>query len=75
MARKGSYQVRARILEVFANGTALAAFANGHTFLAHGGKNSPVAIKDLLPGDDIVVEVTTYDLSKGSVIARFGRAT
>jgi len=73
MARKGMYQVKARVLEVQGNGTARAGLANGHILLVHEGKNSSFGIKDLLPGAEIMVEVTTYDLSKGCVVARCGR--
>lgn len=44
---------------------------NGHTILAHlSGKMRMNRIR-LLPGDDVKVELTPYDLSKGRIIYRY----
>ena len=43
---------------------------NGHSILAHiAGKMRKNYIK-LVPGDEVVVELTQYDLSKGRIVYR-----
>ena len=43
---------------------------NGHSILAHiAGKMRKNYIK-LVPGDEVVVELTPYDLSKGRIVYR-----
>jgi len=44
---------------------------NGHTILAHlSGKMRMYRIR-ILPGDEVKVELTPYDLSKGRIVYRF----
>jgi len=73
MARKGSYFVTARIVGGGSRDTVEAVLANGHRLLAHAEQNCGIRVKDLLPDEEIVIVVSTHDLSKGRIVARINQ--
>lgn len=66
MARQDTIEVEATIVELLPNKIFRARLANGHELLAHGGMDP----NGILPGDKIMLEVSTYDLSKGRITSR-----
>jgi translation initiation factor IF-1 len=73
MARKGSYVVTARIVGAGSRDSVEAVLANGHRLLAHTDQNCGIGVKDLLPDEEIVVVVSTHDLSKGRIVSRINQ--
>ena len=70
MARKGSYVLTARVVGATSRDTVEVVLANGHRLLAHSEKKYEIEVKDLLPDEEIMLLVSTHDLSKGRIIAR-----
>jgi translation initiation factor IF-1 len=66
MARQDAIEVEATVLERLPNTMVRVALANGHRLLAHGMTEA----NGILPGDKIMLEVSTYDLSKGRIVPR-----
>jgi len=68
--RKGFIEVKGTVEELLPSATFKVTLENGHPILAHlSGKMRMYKIR-VLPGDDVVVEMTPYDLTKGRIISR-----
>lgn len=68
--RKGFIEVKGTVDELLPSATFKVTLENGHQILAHlSGKMRMYKIR-VLPGDDVVVEMTPYDLTKGRIISR-----
>lgn len=67
MARKDAIQVEGRIVETLPKLLFRVELANGHRLLAHVPAKHRSAALSLAPGDKVTVEVSPYDLSKGSL--------
>ncbi len=68
--KKGFIEVKGVVDEVLPNTTFKVTLENGHEIHAHlCGKMRMYKIR-VLPGDEVVVEMTPYDLSKGRIITR-----
>lgn len=70
MAREDLIEVQAKVIEVLPNAQFKVELENGHTVLAHiSGKIRMHKIR-ILPGDNVVVELSPYDLSRGRITYR-----
>lgn len=68
--KKGFLEVRGNVEELLPSATFKVLLENGHIILAHlSGKMRLHRIK-ILPGDQVTVEMTPYDLTKGRIIYR-----
>ena len=68
--KKGFIEVKGVVDEVLPNTSFKVTLENGHEILAHlNGKMRMYRIR-VLPGDEVVVEMTPYDLSKGRIVTR-----
>ncbi|TAL19676.1 translation initiation factor IF-1 [Patescibacteria group bacterium] len=64
-------QVRGKVEELLPAANFRIRLENGHTIIGHlSGKMRMNRIR-LLPGDEVKVELTPYDLSKGRIVYRF----
>jgi translation initiation factor IF-1 len=64
-------QLEGTVLECLRNATFRVELQNGHKVLAHiSGKIRKNYIK-ILPFDRVLVEVSTYDLSRGRILFRY----
>ena len=72
MAKKEeAIQVRAKVKETLPNAMFRVELDNGHKVLAHiSGKMRKYFIR-ILPGDDVLVELSPYDLGRGRIIYRY----
>jgi len=62
--------VKGKVEENLPNATFRVKLENGHSILAHlGGKMRMYRIR-LTPGDEVQVEITPYDLTKGRITYR-----
>ena len=66
MARKDAIQVEGRVVETLPKRLFWVELANGHRLLAHVSSRVAQAFS---AGDTVTVEVSPYDLSKGSIMA------
>ena len=71
MAKQEFLEFRGKVKELLPNAMFRVTLDNKHEVLAHtAGKLRKNRIR-VLVGDDVMVEVTPYDLSKGRIIYRF----
>lgn len=68
--KKGFIEARGTVDDLLPNATFKVTLENGHEILAHlSGKMRMYRIR-ILPGDEVTVEMTPYDLSKGRITYR-----
>ena len=71
MAKQDFLQFKGKVTELLPNATFKVKLENNHEVLAHtAGKLRKNRIR-VLAGDNVLVEVTPYDLTKGRIIFRF----
>ena len=76
MAKEELLEMRGRVVELLPNAMFRVELENGHEVLGHtAGKMRKNRIR-VLTGDEVLVEMTPYDLTKGRITYRFmpGRA-
>jgi translation initiation factor IF-1 len=70
MAKEDAIQMEGTVIETLPNTTFRVELANGHMVTAHiSGKMRKNYIR-ILKGDQVTVELTPYDLSKGRIVYR-----
>jgi len=68
--KKGFLEMDGEVLELLPNANFKVALENGHEVLAHlAGKMRMFKIR-ILPGDQVTLEMSPYDMSKGRIIYR-----
>ena len=68
--KKGFLEIRGKVIELLPAATFKVELENGHTILAHlSGKMRMNRIR-ILPGDEVLLEMSPYDLTKGRIIYR-----
>ena len=71
MAKQDFLQFKGKVTELLPNAMFRVKLENKHEILAHtAGKLRKNRIR-VLTGDNVLVEVTPYDLTKGRIIFRF----
>ena len=71
MAKEDFLQFKGKVTELLPNAMFRVQLENNHEVLAHtAGKLRKNRIR-VLTGDNVLVEVTPYDLTKGRIIFRF----
>lgn len=70
MAKEESIEVEGIVIETLPNAMFRIELQNGHRVLGHiSGRMRKNFIK-ILPGDKVVVELSSYDLNRGRIIYR-----
>ncbi|MDA1193595.1 MAG: translation initiation factor IF-1 [Planctomycetota bacterium] len=70
MAREDNLRLEAKVVEARPNAMFVVELENGHRILAHiSGKMRMHWIR-ILPGDNVTVEMSPYDLTKGRIVYR-----
>lgn len=71
MAKEGAIEVEGMVTEPLPNAMFRVELENGHKILAHiSGKMRKNFIR-ILRGDKVLVELSSYDLTKGRIVYRF----
>ena len=71
MPKEGSIEFQGVVMELLPNAMFKVKLENNHEILAHSsGKMRKNRIR-VLAGDQVMVEVTPYDLTKGRIIFRY----
>lgn len=71
MAKQDFLELKGKVTELLPNATFKVKLENDHEVMAHtAGKLRKNRIR-VLAGDNVLVEVTPYDLTKGRIIFRF----
>lgn len=70
MPKEEAIEVKAKVTEILGNGKFRVELENGHKVLAYPcGKMRRFFIK-IIPGDEVTVELSPYDLSRGRITYR-----
>lgn len=70
MSKEDAIQMEGRVIDTLPNTTFRVELTNGHVVIAHiSGKMRKNYIR-ILTGDQVTVELTPYDLSKGRIVYR-----
>lgn len=71
MAKQGFLEFKGKVTELLPNAMFRVKLENNHEVLAHtAGKLRKNRIR-VLTGDNVLLEISTYDLTKGRIIFRF----
>ncbi|HOW67725.1 MAG TPA: translation initiation factor IF-1 [Candidatus Paceibacterota bacterium] len=70
MAREDAIQVEGKVIEVLPNTTVRVELPNGHRILAYLSGRLRMAFIRLMPGDQVNIEMSPYDLSKGCIVGK-----
>ena len=63
-------RVGGRVIEVLSHRLVQVELENGHRLMGHTTRATSELLVDAQPGETVVLEVSTYDLSKGRVVKR-----
>ena len=63
-------RVDGRIVEVLSHRLVRAELSNGHQLMGHSTRATSELLVNAKPGEIVVLEVSTFDLSKGRVLKR-----
>ncbi|NIA06206.1 MAG: translation initiation factor IF-1 [Actinobacteria bacterium] len=70
MAKQEAIRVDAVVKEALPNARFNVQLTNGHMVLAHVSGKMRMHFIRILPGDEVTVELSPYDLSRGRIILR-----
>ena len=70
MAKEEAIRVEATVKEALPNAMFKVELENGHVVLAHVSGKMRMNWIRILPGDKVTVEISPYDLSRGSIVYR-----
>lgn len=70
IVKKDAIRVDAKVLEALPNAVFKVALENGHEILAHVSGKMRMHYIRILPGDEVTVEVSPYDLTRGRIVLR-----
>ncbi len=64
-------EVRGEVVEPLPNAMFRVKIENGHVILAHVSGKMRMHFIRILPGDKVLVELSTYDLTRGRITYRY----
>lgn len=70
MPKEDSIRVEGRVVELLPNTMFRVELPNGHRVLAHISGKMRLNFIRILPGDKVMLEMSTYDLTKGRITYR-----
>ena len=70
MAKKDAIRLQAKVVEALPNAMFRVELENGHKVLAHVSGKMRMNFIRILPGDQVTVEMSPYDLARGRIVLR-----
>ena len=70
-AGHGAIEVEGRVVEPLPNAMFRVELQNGHRILAHVSGKMRMHFIRILPGDEVLVQLSPYDLSRGRIVYRY----
>ncbi|AQT69831.1 Translation initiation factor IF-1 [Anaerohalosphaera lusitana] len=70
MAKKDAIKLDATVVEALPNAVFKVELENGHQILAHVSGKMRMHFIRILPGDQVTVEMSPYDLTRGRIVLR-----
>jgi translation initiation factor IF-1 len=70
MPKQDTIEVEAKVIEPLPNTMFRVELANGHKVLAYLSGKMKMNLIKILPGDEVTVQLSPYDLTRGRIIYR-----
>jgi translation initiation factor IF-1 len=70
MPKEEPIRVKARVKDALPNAMFRVELEDGHQVLAHVSGKMRMNFIRILPGDEVIVEISPYDLAKGRIVYR-----
>lgn len=70
MSKDDVIEVEGKVIEKLPNAMFQVQLDNGHTILAHISGKLRMNFIRIIPGDKVLIEMSTYDLTKGRIVWR-----
>lgn len=70
MAKKDAIRLQAKVVEALPNAMFRVELEKGHKILAHVSGKMRMNFIRILPGDQVTVEMSPYDLTRGRIVLR-----
>ena len=70
MAKDDIIEVEGKVLEIIPGGDFIVELENKHTVVARVSGKIRMNMIRILPGDTVVLEISSYDLNRGRIIYR-----
>jgi len=71
MSKEEAIEVKGKVIETLPNAMFKVDLENGHQILAHISGKMRMHYIRILPGDEVTIELSPYDLTRGRIIYRF----
>jgi len=71
MAKDDVIEVKGRVVEPLPNAMFRVELENGHRILAHVSGRMRMHFIRILPGDQVLIQLSTYDLTRGRIVYRY----
>ena len=70
MVKRDAIRLEAKVVEALPNAMFKVELENGHQILAHVSGKMRMHFIRILPGDEVTVEMSPYDLNRGRIVLR-----
>ena len=70
MVKKDAIRVTAKVIDALPNAMFKVELEGGHHILAHVSGKMRMHFIRILPGDEVTVEMSPYDLNRGRIVLR-----
>ena len=70
MVKREAIRLEAKVLEALPNAMFKVELENGHQIMAHVSGKMRMHFIRILPGDDVTIEMSPYDLTRGRIVLR-----
>jgi len=70
MAKKDAIRVTAKVVDALPNAMFKVELEGGHQIMAHVSGKMRMHFIRILPGDEVTVEMSPYDLNRGRIVLR-----
>ena len=70
MVKKDAIRLTAKVIDALPNAVFKVELENGHEILAHVSGKMRMHFIRILPGDQVTVEMSPYDLNRGRIVLR-----
>ena len=71
MPKKDAIRLQAKVVDALPNAVFRVKLENGHEIMAHVSGKMRMHFIRILPGDNVIVEMSPYDLTKGRITFRY----
>ena len=71
MAKDDVIEVKGRVVEPLPNAMFRVELENGHRILAHVSGKMRMHFIRILPGDQVLIQLSTYDWRRGRIVDRY----